>query len=379
MVSLNVVEQPIFGKQLDPPTEICLTPNIGPPFSHPSIPYAAHYVGATSPKTTPSHYVDSVQALVQLYELDVQNPALEPGSEDGRISSSIPLVVNTMGWTKGLGADLSRKLEDVVQPSHIFSFDASANDDWDQPIQFLNFSLLDGRHVHSLESVRSSSISNRYTAADQRNISMLSYFHAVFSNHTSTSPLTSPIATSWNSALPLCAQHPYEVDARTAFDQLFLVGVGAEDVVAAEVPRALTCSVVGLVSCEPGTLDNHAPVDAEDGSGLPFYEQGAPPPSPYASKCLGLAVVRAISPAPSPRIQLLTPIPPKLLGSARVMVMGELPLPVWGMLDFRTLDDGEDIVGYERGKVPYLRWGKGEGAGGDRRRVRRNLMRRGQM
>ncbi|KAM5540611.1 hypothetical protein V8D89_005642 [Ganoderma adspersum] len=364
MVSLNVVEQPIFG----------------PPFSHPSIPYAAHYVGTTSPKTAPSHYVDSVQTLVQLYELDIQNPALEEsGSEDGRISSFIPLVVNTMGWTKGLGADLSRKLEDVVQPSHIFSFDASANDDWDPPIPFSSSSQLDGQHVHSLESVRSSSISNRYTATDQRNLSMLSYFHANFSNHTSTSPLTSPIATSWNSALPLCAQHPYEVDAQTAFDQLFLVGAGTEDVVAAEVPRALTCSVVGLVSCEPGTLDNHALVDAEDAPTFPFYEQGAPPPSPYASKCLGLAVVRAISPMPSPRIQLLTPIPPTLLGSARVLVMGELPLPVWGMLDFRTLDDGGDIVGYERGKVPYLRWGKGEGAGGDRRRVRRNLMRRGQM
>ncbi|KAI1788913.1 hypothetical protein LXA43DRAFT_603955 [Ganoderma leucocontextum] len=365
MVSLNVVDQPIFG----------------PPFSHPSIPYTAHYVGATSPKTSPSHYVDSIQALVQLYDLDIQNPALEESDlEDGRIRSFIPLIVNTMGWTKGLGGDLARKLEDIVQPSHIFSFDASANDDWGSPIPVSGSSGLGGPHVHSLESVRPSSISCHYTAADQRNLSMLSYFHAIFPNHPPTSLLTSPIAMSWNATLPLCAQHPYEVDARTGFDRLFLAGAGTEDVVPAEVLRALTCSVVGLVSCQPGTLDSHSHLEADDGEpALPFYEQGSPPPSPYTSKCLGLAVVRAISPAPSPRIQLLTPVPPNLLGSARVLIMGELRLPVWGMLDFRTLDDGGDIAGYERGKVPYLRWGKGEGAGGERRRVRRNLMRRGQM
>ncbi len=319
---------------------------------------------------------------MQLYDLDIQNPALEEScSEDGRIGSFIPLVVNTMGWTKGLGADLARKLEDVVQPSHIFSFDASANDDWDPSTTFSSSSGPGGPHVHFLESVRPSSISNHYTAADQRNLSTLSYFHAIFPDHPPASPLTSPVATSWNSTLPLCAQHPYEVDARTAFDQLFLIGAGTEDVVAAEVPRALTCSVVGLVSCQSGTLDNHThtDTDADGGPALPCYEQGAPPPSPFTSKCMGLAIVRAISPAPSPHIQLLTPLPPNLLGSVRVLVMGELQLPIWGMLDFRTLDDGGDIAGYERGKVPYLRWGKGEGAGGERRRVRRNLMRRGQM
>ena len=35
--------------------------------------------------------------------------------------------------------------------------------------------------------------------------------------------------------------------------------------------------------------------------------------------------------------------------------------------------------GAEQGKVPYLQWGKREGLGGERRRVRRNLMRKGQM
>ncbi|TBU27745.1 hypothetical protein BD311DRAFT_664935 [Dichomitus squalens] len=368
MVSLNVVEQPVFG----------------PPFSHPSIPYAAHYIGATSPRATPSHYLESIHALVQLFNLEIQNAAAEElGSDDGRFNSSIPLVVNTMGWTKGLGADLARKVQEIVEPSHIFSFDASVGEEWDTAGRvdtLLSPSELGGPHVQSVEPVQRPSTLTHYTAADQRNLSILSYFHAVLPNSPSTSLLTSPVAASWSSTLPLCAQPPYELDPRVAFDQLFLTGAGTEDVTPSEVHRALRCSVVGLVSCQPGTLDSDARIDAEDDARpSPFYEQGVLPPSPHTSKCLGLALVRAISPSPSSRIHLLTPVPSHLLGSARVLVMGELQLPVWGMLDYRTLDDGGDIAGYDREKVPYLRWGKGEGAGGERRRVRRNLMRRAQM
>jgi polynucleotide 5'-hydroxyl-kinase GRC3/NOL9 len=55
-----------------------------------------------------------------------------------------------------------------------------------------------------------------------------------------------------------------------------------------------------------------------------------------------------------------------------------MELPIWGMLDFRDTDEG--VAGIERGLVSYLQWGRvPEGVVGcDRRRVRRNLMRRGQ-
>ena len=138
----------------------------------------------------------------------------------------------------------------------------------------------------------------------------------------------------------------------------------------------------------PGTLDSDAPDShSHPGQSTLPYVQGAPPPSPHTSRCLGLGLIRGVSSLSSTstsaaaasaptQLQLLTPIPPRLLCTARVLVMGEMQLPVWGMLDFRTLDD---VAGVEKGRVPYLRWGKGEGAGGERRRVRRNLMRRAQM
>ncbi|RDX43047.1 hypothetical protein OH76DRAFT_1361674 [Lentinus brumalis] len=357
MVSLNVVERPVFG----------------PPFSHPSVPHASHYIGATSPKNSPSHYLESLQALIQLYHAELQDAALDEQPNDSRITSIVPLVVNTMGWTKGLGADLERKVEEIIEPAHIFTFAApSPEDEWN--VAGPSHSHPGGATVHAVESVPPSSLASYYSAADHRNISMLSYFHAVFpSDAPSTS---SPLATAWDTSLPLCAQPPYQLDCQTALDQLVLTGAGTEDVVPSEVHRALPGALVALVTCEPGTL--HSDSDTVSPSTLP-YSQGAPPPSPHASRCLGLALVRGVRPHPHARLQLLTPVPARLLGEARVLVMGEMQLPVWGMLDFRTLDGGGDVAGVEKGRVPYLRWGKGEGAGGERRRVRRNLMRRGQM
>lgn len=328
---------------------------------------------------------------MQVYHLDIENATFGdessyPETDGDRIASSIPLVVNTMGWTKGLGADLSRKVEEIVEPTDIFSFTISSSleDEWTNvPPPYASAQVSHGGpRTHAVEPVPPSTLTSHYTAADHRTLSMLSYIYAVF-------PCTSPslathaslFATRWNTSLPLCAQAPYEVDWGTAFDKIILTGAGMEDVVPSEVHRALNGSIVALVNCDPGTLD----IDSESatapypGPSLP-YTQGAAPPSPHTSRCIGLALVRALSTSsPRPRLQLLTPVPPHLLGSARVLVMGELQLPVWGMVDFHTLDDGGDVAGYERGKVPYLRWGKGEGVGGERRRVRRNLMRKGQM
>ena len=326
---------------------------------------------------------------MQLYRLDVENATLadedisDSNTDDERITSSIPLVVNTMGWTKGLGADLARKVEEIVEPTSIFSF-VSPEDEWTSAAAIpypLPPTGSDGPRIHPIEAIPPSPLTSHYTAADHRTLSLLSYFHAIFPPPpASPSPYTSSMATHWMTSLPLCAHPPYEVDCRAAFDQLVLTGAGAEDVVPSELAHALNCSIVALVASNDDAVPPSPPgPSAEDG--LP-YEQGAPPPSPHTSRCLGLALVRALSPSPSHphtnlRLHLLTPLPPALLGSARTLVKGELQLPVWGMLDGTSGADG-GVAGYERARVPFLRWGKGEGAGGERRRVRRNLMRRGQ-
>ncbi|KAH9927868.1 hypothetical protein B0H21DRAFT_125216 [Amylocystis lapponica] len=370
MVALNIADKPLFG----------------PPFTHPSIPHSAHYIGASSPRSSPSHYLDGIQALIQSYDLDVQHAALVEPEEheegDDRIADVIPLVVNTMGWTKGLGADLSRKIEEYIEPSDVFEFETQVQDEgWalsaGGPSQ-TPFPALDAVRRHVLEPIRTSTLSSRYTPADHRTLAILSYFHAQFPSGARIPPLCPAIAISWNTALPLCAQPPYEVDWNITFDKVFLTGAGTEDVVPSEIRRVMNLAIVGLVSCEPDTLDGDSDGTASEGVGALPYTQDAPPPSPFSSKCYGLALIRGLSLAPaSSLLHILTPVPPHLFSTCRVLVKGELELPVWGMLDFRSADG--DVAGVERGKVPYLRWGKGEGAGGERRRFRRNLMRRGQM
>lgn len=362
---------------------------LGPPFTHPSIPHRAHYLGATTPRNLPSQYLEAIGALVQAYNIDVQHGGLlQPqDDEDGRIAETIPLVVNMMGWTKGLGANLCRKVYETVEPSVVFDFEVPPQDlGWpanrggdygDVPgAPEAGFDVAVSRYV--LEPIHSSAMSQRYSPADHRVLSLLSYFHAVFPPSDSGNPqLCSTCASSWDTALPLCAQTPYELSADAALDAVLLSGAGSEDVVPSEVQRVLNGAVVGLVSCEPGALDFDVPVGSiQITRGIP-YRQGAAPPPPAASTCHGLALVRSVSPDTPAKLHILTPLPPALLASTqpRVLLKGELELPVWGMLDFRSDDS---VAGVEHGKVPFLRWGRTEGTGGERRRVRRNLMRRGQ-
>ncbi|KAH9039014.1 hypothetical protein EDB84DRAFT_1587764 [Lactarius hengduanensis] len=337
MVALNIVERPIFG----------------PPFTHPTLPHQAHYVGADKPRSSPSHYLRAIQALVDTYRLDLQYATsfvgVEDDSDDDRIVDIIPLVVNTMGWTKGLGIDLARRIEEMVQPTDIFTFDTTDTTPPDGDCVDPH-----GPRVHTLEPVTPSP---RFTAADHRALSLLSYFHAVFPDPTRLAPLQQATASVWDTSLPLCAQPPYELTSQLALDRIVLTGAGAEDVVRLELVRVLAGALVALVS------------DAALST-----RPGTPPPDPASSSCLGLALVRGVS-SDGSKLQLLTPVPPETLVNARVLVMGELRLPVWGWLDFRSAD-GEQTGADD---VPFLSWGRSAGAGGERRRVRRNIMRRAQM
>ncbi|KIJ04377.1 hypothetical protein PAXINDRAFT_22337, partial [Paxillus involutus ATCC 200175] len=263
---------------------------------------------------------------------------------------------------------------------------------WPAPLQsqhlpqhstFAPFAQAKTRTLLKIEPIPSEYTNTHQSAIDHRNLNILSYFHAIFpelppSSSSSTSLLKQITASSWDTSLPLCARYPYEVDYTKAFENVFLTGPGCEDVVPSELTRVLNGAVVGLVSCDAnGTTD---PSTSSKGSQLP-YTPSQPPPDPAFSTCHGLALIRGIplsSNPPSPHMHILTPVPPLLLTSTRVLVKGEFELPIWGMLDFREGEEG-GVSGVERGFVPYLQWGKGEGVGSEKRRVRRNLMRKGQM
>jgi polynucleotide 5'-hydroxyl-kinase GRC3/NOL9 len=286
---------------------------------------------------------------------------------DSRISDTIPLVINTMGWTKGLGADLNTKIEELVEPTDVFELGRSAPESspWTIPVPSSDSWKEAEKTVHSLSAIAPTILSTRYTPAECRALSTLSYFHAktLSCEATHSHPR-------WETIVPLCAQPPYEIDIKTAFDQVILAVNGMEDIVRSEIDRVLNGAIVAFVEENNFSNDGEKLLPAD----VP-YAQGSSPPSPLNSNCIGLGLIRSISPA---KMHIITPVPPYLLARCRVLVKGEVELPVWGMLDFRSEND-ESVAGVERSKTPYMKWGKGEELGGEKRRVRRNLMRRGQL
>lgn len=314
-----------------------------------------------------------------------------------------------MGWIKGLGADLARQIEEIVVPTHVFSTSSSSADvasPTKQPVPSLNISVGVGKapRIFEVEAISSGPQAPRYSAADWRTLSLMSYFHSVHSpaqyellpaNFRPLCPIAydtrAPVCT-WNCRLPLMSQEPFAVAPAEAIDNVILFGAGAEDVVPSEIARVLNGSLVGFVSCQPGTLDAYDFDNHARPSRFP-YVQGARPPDPSMSNCIGLALIRGVSPSlfdvstesqqtstEKDVLHLLTPLPPVLIAAseARCLVKGEIELPVWGMLDYRELERRENRTS-EVDSMPYLQWSKGGAIGAERRRVRRNIMRRGQM
>jgi polynucleotide 5'-hydroxyl-kinase GRC3/NOL9 len=301
--------------------------------------------------------------LIETYKQELEFPNAPP-TGDPRIAEVVPLVVNTMGWTKGLGANLNQKIEDMVEPSDVFEFEDLHHN---PNIGSSPPTPIPGRRRRQLPPAQTFT-GTSHTPAELRALSLLSYFHTVrLSDHHAT-PL-------WEAETPLCAKVPYDVCSSIAFDKIILTTSGMEDVVGSEVQSVLNGAVVALVESrdEQVIVSDHPP-ETSEGSGS-IYKQGTPPPSPFSSNCFGLGLIRSLS---ATRMQIITPVPPALLGRCRVLVKGEIEIPIWGMLDFRAEND-DNVAGVEKSKVPYLRWGKTEGLGGGKRRIRRNLMRKSQL
>lgn len=370
-----MLSQPVFGKRRRTHLGESLTENPGPAFSHPTQPFKSHFIGSSTPRSDPSGYLAAIEALMQTYKLDLQYMPPANSIDDGRISDSVPLVINTMGWTKGLGATLSQRIEELTGPSHIFEF----VDQWDgsrfRPPNGLSDRYgISGSYTSftperlSLTPLAPPPSQSQYNASALRALSVLSYFHSVADPRMPSVPL-------WSTAVPLCAMVPWAVDWRTAFRGVFLTGAGFEDVVSDEIETVLNGAVVALVCADSSSWDSNM----EDADTALQYRQGSSLPSPFSSHCVGLGVVHSINRSSS-TLYVLTSLSPELLATCNALVKGDVELPVWGFLDHRNSDDDGVANGADgrRDSLPFLVFGRTDAVGGDRRRSRRNLMRRNQ-
>ncbi|KAG2066799.1 hypothetical protein BDR04DRAFT_1159807 [Suillus decipiens] len=271
LVALNVIDNPVFGL----------------PFTHSSLPYKAHYVGATSPRCSPAHYLAAVQALLETYKIEVQTSMPDDESIDTRVTNVSPLVIGSeeKGWPIALPA--CDTLYKQSAPSKAFQY--------------------------TLEAISLHLKNTHFNAVDQGNLNILSCFHAIFPS------ITNIISVCIRSIPP------------NNSNQVILIGAGYEDVIPSEISisSVLNRAIVGLVECEPATEDPMYP-DSSSAWELP-YTQARHPPVSSTSTCHGLALIRAISPSSS-YMHILTPVPPAMLARCRVIVKGELELPIWGML-----------------------------------------------
>ena len=88
-------------------------PMLGPAMPFWRQPILSYYIGDVTPRSFPDLYVAAVQNLIKKYhELKFQHESKMNGQ-------LLPLVLNTMGWVKGLGLDLLNQIIAFSQPKHI--------------------------------------------------------------------------------------------------------------------------------------------------------------------------------------------------------------------------------------------------------------------
>lgn len=369
IVGIWIVDQPVLGTpDLSMLQTMLRIP--GPPFTHSRLPDVAHYLGTYAPLTCPDEYIAAIRHVLTFYRYQLQYPT-------GASSSDVvPLIINTQGWVKGLGEDLLRAIEESTEPTHIFNFESPSEEENAHPagggwtnsppahangLPFVDsFAPLDNRSSpraiqYILECAPTSPLQARYTSADLRILSLMTYLHFDFSS------------SKWNFSIPLLAMHPWQIEVGSSIEHIILIGEGADGVVEEDLTLALNGSMVAL-------LETTEPLVG------PAYVQGRSYPAFNDSNFLGLALVRDAVVSPTAlKLHLLSPVPPAQLSKARILVKnGALELPLCGMIDWRSGGMSEDgLVGMKWEDVPFLDVAGVEVAGGERRRFRRNLMRKG--
>lgn len=321
----------------------------------------------------------AISQLLLYYRYEVAHPLLS--------SRPVPLVINTQGWVKGLGEELLRGIEIAAEPTHTFAFESEFDEQPQAPAgsgpgwtsspppqqSYTSVAPSSGTMSFTLQSAPVSPLLARHTPSDLRTLSMIAYFHAQLGQQT------------WDFSRPLLAIPPWQVDLSPSpssngveggIRQVVMMGESADSILPADLALALNGNIVALIE--------HPEQDpARESVYNPEHDT---PPALDESTYRGLALVRGIQPVPDPqsdeatayRLHLLTPLPAEVLQRCNVIVRnGAVELPLCGMLDWRYPNAG-DLAGVKWEDAPYLDVSGVVGVGGERRRFRRNLMRKGQ-
>ncbi|KAH9472923.1 hypothetical protein Pst134EA_000009 [Puccinia striiformis f. sp. tritici] len=204
---------------LTPPTLLSLhilnSPILGPSFCRLAAPHqpSSHsiYLGHTTPRDCPTRYTEASLELFNFYtslQSDLtaslstnkrrrlgRNSQVGIESNDTKRTDQIPLVINTMGWTRGLGQDLLNQLLHTIQPTQTFSFSD----------RLLVVDMQPSERQATLEPIGPTPLSLRLTPADSRVLAIVSYMYST------PSPGPNLFMNQWEFQYPLWARRPFEV------------------------------------------------------------------------------------------------------------------------------------------------------------------------
>lgn len=305
----------------------------------------AHSLGDLSPKDQPDAYLSYAADLINIYKAS-------------QSQSPSPLVINTPGWARGLGLELTVDIARTSQPSHVVCLGPlEAQDNIFSAVT--KFALEDPKSTTLIApetvSPNGSNGSNgftgpsRYSPPDLRALQILTYFHNDdFSRHmTEIAPYMVPFESN--------VEEGSGPAAPGAIKGVYIQQ--GEGIASHDIAMCINASIVAVVA-----VDKSIPIKITVRSGLPLIDNAAECLSPSNSHCIGHAVVQSID-ASNHCFRLITPITPDT-DHQLVLVRGRQQLPVWALWNSKLSDP-----------APYLSTASTSGLGAAALRVRRNIQR----
>lgn len=303
--------------------------NFSPSYAHATFQGVVRscHLGYTSPIETPHRYLDMCSFLVRWFE-----------------SHSNPqdiLIVNTPGWTKGLGFELNTAIVGLVgyDKAHIIHMGES---EFDMVVTEVEKGGSNGSIGASSSAgsanpsdSKSTMTAGGFSSAELRNLQITSYLH-----HNDTSPITS-----WA---------PYDVPLGS-HDGVWSTGV--LDSAGISIPE-------DLAICLEGTLVSINLLPKEIESTAICLSENEANDIWQASTSVGFGVVQAIT---AQKIRLLTPLDVSSIDFNQFVVIvlrGRIQLPSWEVLGRSS----------KRG-TPWVAVDKPVGIGGSYTKFRRNIQR----
>ncbi|KAJ3224555.1 Polynucleotide 5'-hydroxyl-kinase nol9 [Clydaea vesicula] len=405
---LATLDTDVGQTEFSPPGVISLqmicSPLLGPPFSHQIIASSqdsmscSKYIGANSSKHDPDSYIEAMLNLTDEYL-------------SKRQSVSVPLIVNTQGWIKGMGFDLLMHYINRIHPDFVlclepplpaFEEEPSKQNLYSNSNQYntdnnfysgmhfstevsLNLPQSDENSKVNIISVRSCEerlTKTKLHPTDFRTLSLLGYFSQKVVNP--SLPITfSPTEgleekyCFWNFDQPLSYRIPYSVEINN-FKFVFL----NVDILPSQLLIALNGTIVGLIydkslnsstTEEESCMNKHTRFSIKESISV-------------GAELLGLGIIRSISEDSSENdlfdgskdydslncdkilLQILTPLSPDVLEKVNLIARAsgtELPSCMF-------------LSGYEnsRSVLPYTSKVPPEGLGSLATRLRHNIQRK---